>query len=574
MARIPDDFIQTLLDRTDIVEVIERYVPLKKAGANNYQARCPFHNEKSPSFTVSPVKQFYHCFGCGAHGTAISFLMEHTGMSFPDAVRELAQRVGLQVPESDEFDQGVDRRARERMLTALEQATQFYREQLKASPRAVEYLKRRGLTGETAARFNLGYAPDDWHGLRRVWPDYQDNALDQTGLVISADGKRYDRFRDRVMFPIRNEPGRVIGFGGRVIDAGEPKYLNSPETELFHKGRELYGLAENRRGIQKTDQVLVVEGYMDVVMLAQHGVDNAIASLGTAITADQVKRLFRLTDQIVFAFDGDAAGRRAAWRALENALPQLPDGKRATFLFLPEGEDPDSYVRAQGAEAFRKLCDQAMPLSDFLLAELREKTDLNSQEGRVRLAKLAEPYLAKLSLAPLLARALGQKIAELSGLPGNRRFSSTRPSEGRPGRPPQSSRLSPWHTLLCAVLDKPERAEALTSLPDSGDPEGKALLVLLEYLRGLPSPPSPGHLVARFADTEYHDILRGAAGEAIRKEQLEYDMEAEMQGALSTLREQASRATASSLANKRPSDLSPEERRALLDSLQIKKPVG
>lgn len=573
MARIPEDFIQQLLDRTDIVEVIERYVPLKKAGANNYQARCPFHNEKTPSFTVSPAKQFYHCFGCGAHGTAIAFLMEYAGMNFPDAVRELAQRVGMRVPESLDDDSSADRRVRERLYQVMEQAAQFYRAELKNSERAVAYLKRRGLNGETAAQFGLGYAPDDWNGLRRALPDYQDPALEKAGLVITGDDKRYDRFRDRVMFPIRDQQGRAIAFGGRIIDAGEPKYLNSPETELFHKGRELYGLAENRREIQKADRVVVVEGYMDVVMLSQHGVREAVATLGTAIGADQVRRLFRLADQVVFAFDGDAAGRRAAWRALENALPQLLDGKRAGFLFLPEGEDPDSFVRQAGADAFRRLCEQALPLSEFLLAELKAKTDLASQEGRVRLAKLAEPYLAQLTQAPLLARALRGRVAELSGLPTGRRL----PVVGSANRPrvrsQRGSRLSPWHTLLCAVLDKPERAQRLTDLPDTADPSGRALRVVLDRLRALPEPVSIGRLVESLADNEYHDLLRQAVEESLRWEQLDYDIEADLRGALESIRELAGREAANTLASKKLSDLSPEERNRLLDALRVKKPV-
>jgi len=413
MARIPEDFIQQVLDRTDIVAVVERYVPLKKAGAN-YQARCPFHNEKSPSFTVSPTKQFYHCFGCGAHGTAISFLMEHAGYGFIEAVKELAGQAGMPIP--DEGQPTPEDGQRSRILAYLESASRFYRQALKAHPRPVEYLKHRGLSGETAARFALGYAPDDWQGLKNAVGDYLDPDLENAGLVIAQDSKRYDRFRDRAMFPIRNERGQTIGFGGRVMGQGEPKYLNSPETPVFHKGRELYGLHEHRRAIQQADQVIVVEGYMDVVMLDQHGVDNAVATLGTAVTADQAARLLRLADEVVFAFDGDNAGRKAAWRALENSLPQAQDGKRLAFLFLPEGEDPDSYVRSQGAEAFRKLCDQASPLSDFLFHELSAQTDLHSEEGKVRLAKLAEPYLAKLTQAPLLGRALRQRLGEMTGL--------------------------------------------------------------------------------------------------------------------------------------------------------------
>jgi DNA primase len=573
MARIPDDFIQQLLDRTDIVDVIERYVPLKKAGANNYQARCPFHNEKSPSFTVSPVKQFYHCFGCGAHGTAITFLMEHTGMSFPDAVRELAQRVGMTVPESGDEDNAADRRIRDHLYQVMEQAAQFYRAELKSSERAVAYLKQRGLNGETAALFGLGYAADDWHGLRRALPDYQDTALEQTGLVITGEGRRYDRFRDRVIFPIRDQQGRVIAFGGRIIDAGEPKYLNSPETELFHKGRELYGLAENRREIQKADRVLVVEGYMDVVMLAQHGVREAVATLGTAIGADQVRRLFRLTDNVVFAFDGDAAGRRAAWRALENALPQLPDGKRAGFLFLPEGEDPDSYVRQAGAEAFRQLCDRAVPLSEFLLAELKGKTDLASQEGRVRLAKLAEPYLAQLAQAPLLARALRGRIAELSGLSTGRRLPVVGTADRSRARPQRGSPLSPWHTLLCAVLHDPNRARDLGDLPAPNDAAGRALRALLDRLAAAPGTGNTGYLVESFAGSEHHALLRQAAGVAMDWEQRDHDVEADLRGALLTLREQANRLAVAALTGKKLSEMSAEEKEIYRNAGRFKKPV-
>ena len=342
---IPNDFIQTLLSRVDIVDVIDRYVPLKKAGAN-YQACCPFHGEKTPSFTVSPTKQFYHCFGCGAHGTAIGFLMEHGGKAFPDAVEELARDAGLEVPrverpgESERREQAMD-------LTAItREAAKFYRAQLKDAPRAIEYLKERGLTGAIAARFGIGYAPDAWQPLASAFDRYDEPALETAGLVIAGEGgKRYDRFRDRIMFPIHDSRGQVIGFGGRVLGDGEPKYLNSPETPLFSKGRELYGLFLARQAIREAGTVVVVEGYMDVVALAQHGVDYAVATLGTSTTpAPSSQKLFRQSDRVIFCFDGDAAGRKAAWRVLENALPVLADGKNAGFLFLPDGEDPDDFV--------------------------------------------------------------------------------------------------------------------------------------------------------------------------------------------------------------------------------------
>ena len=349
---IPTDFIQTLLSRVDIVEVIDRYVPLKKAGAN-YVACCPFHNEKTPSFSVSPGKQFYHCFGCGAHGTAVGFLMEYGGKAFPDAVEELARDAGMEVPRVERPGEREKRDEAQDLNELLLAAARFYRSQLKDAPRAIDYLKSRGLTGEIAARFGIGYSPDAWRGLEAVFPKYDAPELDAAGLVINGEGgKRYDRFRDRVMFPIHDSRGRVIGFGGRVMGAGEPKYLNSPETPVFSKGRELYGLYLARNAIRDAGRVVVVEGYMDVVALAQHGVEYAVATLGTATTPTHVQKLFRLTDTVVFCFDGDNAGRKAAWRALENTLPMLADGKNAVFLFLPDGEDPDDYVRKRGRAAF------------------------------------------------------------------------------------------------------------------------------------------------------------------------------------------------------------------------------
>ncbi len=350
---IPRDFIDTLLARVDIVDVIDRRVPLKKAG-QNYQACCPFHSEKSPSFTVSPTKQFYHCFGCGAHGTALGFLMEYEHMSFPDAVAALAQDAGLAVPESA---QGPERpKPPPALWDALEQAARFYKQKLRDTPRAIDYLKRRGLTGAIAARYGIGYAPDG-SPLKQACANYADDTLVTSGLVIENEGRRYDRFRDRIMFPIRNIKGQIIGFGGRVLDQGEPKYLNSPETPLFHKGSEIYGLYEARAAIKSAGRAIVVEGYMDVVALAQHGVEFAVATLGTATTPIHARTLLRHTDQLIYAFDGDNAGRKAAWRALENTLEALQDGKEVRFLFLPEGEDPDSYIRTHGQAAFLSLLD-------------------------------------------------------------------------------------------------------------------------------------------------------------------------------------------------------------------------
>jgi DNA primase len=415
---IPQSFIQELLARIDIVEVVGRHVKLRKGGAN-WIGLCPFHGEKSPSFTVSPSKQFYHCFGCGAHGSAIGFLMDHTGLGYVDAIGELARSCGLAVPEEDRAADA-RRRPDPGLLDVLAAAARFYKQRLKDSPRAIAYLKGRGVSGQTAARFGIGYAPEGWRTLEAAVADYAAPALVACGLVIDGadDGeagrrKRYDRFRDRVMFPIRNPRGQVIGFGGRVLGAGEPKYLNSPETPVFSKGRELYGLFEARDAIRRTSCVIVVEGYMDVVMLAQHGVGNAVATLGTATTAQHLQVLLRLTDRVVFAFDGDAAGQRAAWRALEACLPLVADTKRIDFLFLPPEHDPDSFVREQGAEGFQAHLARARPLSEFLLEALSTRVDLGTPEGRAHFQALARPLLSAMPAAALrlqLVQAVAARV--------------------------------------------------------------------------------------------------------------------------------------------------------------------
>lgn len=396
---IPDSFVQELLARVDVVDVVGQYVQLRKGGAN-LLGLCPFHNEKSPSFTVSPTKQFYHCFGCGAHGTAISFLIEHTGASFPEAVRSLAASSGMTVPEENrsprQTAQAKQRKEEvSRQQQILDVAQAHYVHELKASAQAIRYLKQRGLSGEIAARFGLGWSGTNRQGLSTVFPQYEDPLLVESGLVIEADdGRRYDRFRERVMFPIRNVRGNIIGFGGRIIGKGEPKYLNSPETPLFSKGHELYGLWEGRAAIRSEGCVLVVEGYMDVVGLAQQGVDNAVATLGTATTPQHIQKLLRASDKVVFSFDGDKAGRRAAWRALQVALPLLRDDISIRFLFLPAEHDPDSYVQEYGAEAFRAMLAEAMPLSRFMLDELASHHPMNEAEGRAACVHEAKPLLA------------------------------------------------------------------------------------------------------------------------------------------------------------------------------------
>ena len=418
---IPQSFIQELLARADVVDIVGRYVQLKKGGAN-FMGLCPFHGEKSPSFSVSPSKQFYHCFGCGKNGNAISFLMDHGGMTFIEAVKDLAQQYGLQVPEDDVSPQDRAKAAQVReqqatLTSVLEKAGIAYIKALRSSDRAIGYFKGRGVSGEVAKTFGLGYAPEGWRSLASVFPDYNDPLLVESGLVITGEpgeenqageAKRYDRFRDRVMFPIRNVKGECIGFGGRVLSDEKPKYLNSPETPVFSKGRELYGLFEARTALREMGYALVTEGYMDVVALAQHGFANAVATLGTACTADHVQKLFRFTDSVVFSFDGDSAGRRAARKALDAALPFASDVRTVKFLFLPAEHDPDSYIRAHGQEGFAEYVSKAVPLSRFMLEAAAEGCDLDTAEGRAHMASNARPLWTALPDGALKRQLLAE----------------------------------------------------------------------------------------------------------------------------------------------------------------------
>ena len=506
---IPESFKQDLLNRVDIVEVVSRYVRLKKGGAN-YSGLCPFHNEKSPSFSVSPAKQFYHCFGCGAHGNAIGFLMSYGGMGYVDSVKDLASMVGMQVPEmqprsSEDAQRDTERKAQETSLTEVtERAMEFYRAELKKTPRAIEYLKGRGLTGEIAARFRIGFAPDDWQGLKGAFPEYEHASLVEAGLVIANEGKRYDRFRDRIMFPILSARGAVIGFGGRVLGDGEPKYLNSPETPLFAKGSEVYGLLQARDAMRAAGRVLVVEGYMDVVALAQFEVGYAVATLGTATTPVHVSKLLRLTDELVFSFDGDKAGRKAAWRALEVSLPLATDSKPIRFLFLPEEDDPDSYIRKNGKEAFEQLVREAPTLSEFLIAELRSEHDLNTPEGRAGFLVASKVHLEKLT-APLLRMQLLREFASLARISSEDIERLIRPDGApvyrNPARLKEPSKIvvPPEKNLLRYVLAYPKLVGELEiglldpSLPETGflriiagrqfDDDTSAA-VLLEFYQG------------------------------------------------------------------------------------------
>ena len=453
---IPPAFVHDLLARVDIVEIVGRSVELKRAGAT-WKGLCPFHGEKSPSFTVSPSRQTYHCFGCGVHGNAVGFLMEQHGMGFIDAVRDLAQQAGMTVPEdtstAGEREQAVAQKQRQATLSdVLAKAAEGYKRQLKASDRAIAYLKGRGLSGEVAARFGLGYAAEGWRGLASVFAEYDDPLLEESGLVISqaADGdasagasgdgadaaakKRYDRFRDRIMFPIRSVQGPVIGFGGRVLDRGEPKYLNSPETPVFVKGRELYGLFEARTAIRQRGYALVVEGYMDVVALSQSGFENAVATLGTACSAEHVQKLVRFTESVVFSFDGDAAGRRAAGRALEASLPHATDTRSFRFLFLPAEHDPDSFVRELGAPAFERAVAEAVPLSRQIVAEAGADADLATAEGRARFLANARPLWSALPDGMLKRQLLGE-IASRAALPVDELASAWQAATTRRERP-------------------------------------------------------------------------------------------------------------------------------------------
>ena len=590
---IPQDFIQTLLGRVDIVDVVDRYVKLKKSGAN-FSACCPFHNEKTPSFTVSATKQFYHCFGCGAHGNAVGFLMEYSGQTYPDAIRTLAESVGMQVPEvKSRFESPAVKEAQglaPRMLDALN----YYRAELKKSKSAIDYLKGRGLSGEIAARYGLGYAPDGWQNLERVFPDYNSPAMKDTGLVIDSEprdaaeegsntfgekkSRRYDRFRDRVMFPILDARGNVIGFGGRVLGKGEPKYLNSPETPLFEKGRELYGLYQARRAIRDANQVIVVEGYMDVVALAQHGVENAVATLGTATTPFHVAKLLKLADNVVFCFDGDAAGQRAAWRALEISLPVLADGKTVSFLFLPAEDDPDTFVRRLGKDAFEKAVADAKPLSQFLFAELAGRSDMKSEEGRARFLSQAKPLIAEIQ-APALAAMLRRRLAELAGLgldeierlvPGQAPARSARPSA--PAR--VAKRTTPLESkLLARILLKPE---VIGSIPEEAlrgvGAEAAALRAVAGYLRDNPGA-TLGQASAYFGGSEHEAVIEEALAEPLlhQSEESELDIGAEVVDLVDKLQALRKARRSDELARLLQADQATPEQRAEYQRLQAQR---
>ena len=584
-GRIPRQFIDDLMQRVDIVEVIDSRVPLKKAG-REYHACCPFHNEKTPSFTVSPTKQFYHCFGCGAHGTALGFLMDYEHMDFVDAVEELARSAGIEVPreagpagERDRTDTTA------RLYELLAEAARYFRQQLRHHPeakRAVDYLKRRGLSGEIAQAYGLGYAPAGWDNLLQALGRDQQTQIEmeRAGLLIKKDGGGlYDRFRDRVMFPIHDRRGRVIGFGGRVLGDETPKYLNSPETPVFHKGRELYGLFDARRRERKLERLLVVEGYMDVVALAQFGIGNVVATLGTATTHDHLEQLYRVVPEVVFCFDGDRAGRAAAWRALENALPVLKDGRQARFLLLPEGEDPDTLVRKEGTGAFIKRIGDSIPLSSFLFEELCAQVDMSSMDGRTRLVELSKPLLKQLP-AGVFQRMLVDRLEELARLPRNALADLHGQSvQAASAAPPVTSSIrpggvSPVRRLIGLLLQEPRLAALVRDpdrLADVSIPGAALLRELIDFMKDRPHIHT-GALLEHWRGTETGKHLARLAMEPAPR--LTGDLEREFLDGIAHLQakpaDQRREARLAELSRKQPSELSRSERDELMALL---KPV-
>ncbi|MCB1736255.1 MAG: DNA primase [Gammaproteobacteria bacterium] len=505
-GKIPQTFIDDLLNRVDIVDVIDARVPLKKAGSL-YKACCPFHSEKTPSFTVTPSRQTYHCFGCGAHGTALGFLMEYEHRSYPEAIEELAAGLGIEVPrEGGSAPRRDDRN--DALYPLMERAADWFQRQLRNHPdaeRAVAYLKQRGLSGAIAAEYGIGFAPNDWHGLDRAFDEVPKPQWVSAGMLIKRDdGNVYDRFRDRVMFPIRDRRGRVIAFGGRTLGDDKAKYLNSPETPIFHKGHELYGLFELRKAIREPTRILVVEGYMDVVALAQFGIRNAVATLGTATTREHLDALYRVVDEVVFCFDGDNAGRQAAWRALENVFPVMQDGRQARFLFLPEGEDPDTLVRKEGQEAFENRVDTALPLSDYFFGVLGDQVDMDSLDGRSRLAELARPHMEKLPVG-LFRELMLERLSQTVRL-------NTETLRGRmqaPARPEPTGRKitaaptqTPVRKAISILLHDPAAVRKLDRLPrfDDLDVPGLPLLNALLETCWNESGMRPHILLERFRD--------------------------------------------------------------------------
>ena len=517
-GRIPRQSIDNLLARADIVDLIDSRVPLKKAG-KNYQACCPFHNEKSPSFTVSQDKQFYHCFGCGEHGNAISFLMEFERLDFVDAIEELASYCGVEVVREENNASPAEQRQQQKIYQQkqddyelMNQVSRFYQQQLKTATdkeTAIAYLKGRGLSGEVVKRFSIGYISDAWDGMMKVFsPQGKANQqLVDLGMAIQGDKNRpYDRFRGRIMFPIRDKRGRVIGFGGRVLGDEKPKYLNSPETRVYHKGQELYGLYEAKQANKNLERLVVVEGYMDVVALAQHGVDYAVASLGTATTSEQLQTMFRTVKEVICCYDGDRAGRDAAWRAMENALPLIRDGFSLKFVFLPDGEDPDSLIREKGQQAFEDIIDKAMPLSKFLFEHLMKQVDMSSLEGRAALVESFQPYLTKLPDS-ILKDAIINDIANNFGTGSEQFLAKIAKNINIPDKikkPKNNTKITPVRLAIALLLEHPHIVTELGDISVLAPLQVPGIDLLMQLLRLCQQNPEikTAQLLEYFRDTE------------------------------------------------------------------------
>ncbi len=523
-GRIPPEFIDELLTRADIVEIIDSRVPLKKAG-REYKGCCPFHDEKTASFTVSPGKQFYHCFGCGAHGTAIGFLMDYDHLGFREVIEELAGRYSMIVPEEAGQDNSAERRQQADLYTILNSANKHFQQRLRENESAKNYLIERGLTGEIAARYELGFAPDSWDDLLNTLTakKFAHKDLETAGLVSSNDqGRIYDKFRGRIIFPIHDQRGRVIGFGGRIMGDGEPKYLNSPETPVYHKGKELYGLHQALNAISKQSQALVVEGYMDVIALAQAGIENVVASLGTATTPTHIERLFRQCNEIIFCFDGDRAGRQAAWRALENALPSMRDGRQASFLFLPDGEDPDTYVRKLGHDGFvNQLQQQSLPLPEYMLSHLAEDIDLQRMDGKAKLAGLARPLLNKLPRGTLKA-LLMKELAEITHV-DEAGLTELMQEESKPAAiqhktsQTKNKRNNLIGKTLSLLLEQPAMAIEVSNLEQLQSLELAGMDVLCLIISTIKDSPNltTSAIIERFREKVYYDRLNELASSSI-----------------------------------------------------------
>ena len=570
-GRIPPEFIDQLLNQADIVDVINARVPLKKAG-REFQACCPFHHEKTPSFTVSPTKQFYHCFGCGAHGSAISFLMEYDNLAFPDAVEELAHQVGVEVPHDDSKPQGPDYRP---LYELLETCRQFYSAQLRQHPQAanaVDYLKQRGLSGEVAATYQIGFAPPGWDNLLKSLGTSSDKIkqLIETGMVTNQDNKQYDRFRERIMFPIRDRKGRVIGSGGRILGDGKPKYLNSPETPVFHKGRELYGLYEARKAANRIEHLLVVEGYMDVVALAQYGIINAVATLGTATTSQHLELIFRTSQQVVFCFDGDRAGRDAAWKALDTSLPHMRDGKQASFLFLPDGEDPDTLIRKEGKDAFEQRVQDALPLSEALVQKFSEQVDMRSIDGRARFAELIRPSLDQLPQS-LFKDMMQQKVDEIVGI------NKTEPQLKYTQKPFTKKNktglqsIPPVRRAIALMLHFPEKSHSV-DVPDmffNSDEPGIPLLCSVHDFITTHSNPTTGAILEHWRESPESSHLQKIA--LLDLDVLQEDVESQLSGIFTQIiRTLADKEWQQLLKDKKPGELSDYEKRRLQELQSLK----